>query len=187
MYVSIIELRLSPSTNVFLIWGEHDADDCFLTDRENKICGFPSVDHIKQFVAVADKEFSLLHNSELLQHKQLFSGEIMSYSIPLVENILVTNEKIEQLESDDAHVLITLYNFISDFFYQTKNDACLSLREDKNMQTFFDFVYYNFFWKKGQEQLELERELHSFDYDKFLEIYRKLLTAFTDSIKVVCI
>lgn len=185
MYVSIIELRLSPSTNVFLIWGEHDADDCFLTDQENKICGFPSLDHIKQFVAKSDREFSQLHNSELLQHKQLFLGEITSYSLPLVENILVTNKKIELLESDDAHELIVLYNFISDFFYQTKNDACLSLREDKNMQTFFDYVYYNFFWKKGPEQLELERELHLFDYDKFVEIYRKLLTVFTDSIKVV--
>lgn len=185
MNFSIIGLCLLESSNVFIILGENEFDDFFLVDKGNRICGFLSLERIKHFMNEHDAETFPFNKDELINYKQLFSSEINSYSIIEVEDVLLRNTKIEEIGPDDAGVLIEVYNLISDFFYQTKNEECLLLRKDKNMEMFFDYCYYKYFWKKGEEWLELEKELPSFDYSEFVNIYKKLASVFVDSIKIV--
>ncbi|WP_454880733.1 hypothetical protein [Sphingobacterium detergens] len=185
MNFSIVELYLSDTSHVFIIWGQNESDDFFLIDEENKICGFLSLEGIKNFINQHETKTSPFTKDELINYKQLFSSEINFYSFKLVEEVLFRNTKIEEIGSDDAGILIETYNLISDFFYQTNNEDCLLLRKDKNMEMFFDYCYYKYFWQKGEELLELEKELPSFNYAKFVDIYRKLLIFFVNNIKVI--
>lgn len=185
MNFSIIELNLSESSNVFIVWGQNEFDDFFLIDEKNRICGFDSLENIKYFINENYIENISFTKDELLNYKQLFSSEINSYSFKEVEDVLVRNTKIEEIGSDDAGLLIEVYNLISDFFYQTKNEECLLLRKDNNMEMFFDYCYYKYFWQKDDELLELEKELPSFNYSEFVNIYKKLTSVFVESIKIV--
>lgn len=185
MNFSIIELYVSDTLHVFILWGQNESDDFFLINEENRICGFLSLQSIKNFINQHETKTFPFNKDELVNYKQLFSSEINLYSFKLVEEVLSRNTKIEGIGPDDAGILIETYNLISDFFYQTDNEDCLSLRKDKNMEMFFDYCYYKYFWQRGEELLELEKELPLFNYAKFVDIYRKLLISFVNSIKVV--
>lgn len=185
MNLSIIELKLSELSNIFIIWGQNDVDDFFLVDKENRIYGFSSVENIKNFMSKGEAETFPINKEELSNSKQLFSNEVNFYSFVEVEETLSRNMKIDEIDEDDAGVLIQVYNLISDFFYQTDNEECLLLRKDENMIMFFDYCYYKYFWNKGEEWIDLEKRLYLFDYSKFVNNYKKLIGVFVKSIKMV--
>lgn len=185
MNFSIIELNLFELSNIFIIWGQNDVDDFFLVDKENRIYGFYSLESIKNFMNKHEEETFPINKEELNNSKQLYSNEMNLYSLIEVEAALSRNIKIEEIDAEDVGILIEMYNLISDFFYQTKNEQCLLLRKDKNMVMFFDYCYYKYFFTKGEAWMDLNKELFSFDYSAFTNIYKKLLGVFVKSIRII--
>lgn len=185
MIFSIIKLNISELSNIFIIWGQNDVDDFFLVNKKSKIYGFSSLENIQHFMNKGEAETFPINKEGLSNSKQLFSNQVDFYSFVEVEEILSRNMKIEEIDEDEACLLIQVYNLISDFYYQTNNEECLLLRKDENVIMFFDYCYYQYFWNKGEEWIDLEKRLNLFDYSKFANIYKKLIGAFVKSIKLV--
>lgn len=184
MEISIIELSFSGKSNVLILWGQNDGDDCFLLDNNQKICGFLSTDNIIHYLNNGDTLINPFSDVDLGTYKLLASMEKISYSFKEIEEIIIKNTSIEEIGAEDGGYLIEVYNLISDYFYQIDNKECLLLRKNENMEMFFDYCYYKYFWKQGNEWLELEKKMYLFDYSEFSKIYRKLVTVFIENIKI---
>jgi len=184
MEISIIELSFSGKSNVLILWGQNDGDDCFLLDNNQKICGFLSRNNIIHYLNNGDTLINPFSNVVLGTHKPLASIEKISYSFKEIEEIILKNTHIEEIGAEDGGYLIEVYNLISDYFYQINNKECLLLRKNENMEMFFDYCYYKYFWKQGDEWLELEKKISGFNYSEFSEVYKELLNFFYRSIKI---
>ncbi|UIR55482.1 hypothetical protein LZQ00_14565 [Sphingobacterium sp. SRCM116780] len=182
----IVELCFSATlSNIFVIGVENEDEDIFLVGEESHIMAFCSLENIVNFINNRNTETFPFNKNKLVDYKQLFSNERAYYSFTEIEEVLLRNVKIDNIGKDDAGILIVGYNLISDYFYQTKNEECLLLRKNINMDMFFDYCYYKYFWKQGEEWLELEKKLSSFDYSEFVRIFKELISVFEKSIKIV--
>ncbi|MGJ1421054.1 hypothetical protein ACR79T_15650 [Sphingobacterium spiritivorum] len=180
----IVELCISINkSNVFVIWVESEDEDIFLLDKEGYILAFDSLENVKNFINKSNKNASPLIESEFISYKQLFSNEVTYYSFPEIEKVFSRNKNINEIGENDTKMLIDGYNFISDYFYQIKDEEYLLLRKNQNIEMFFDYSYYKYFWKKGKEWIELKKKLKSFDYAKFVEIFKDMIDVFVKGIK----
>lgn len=179
----IIKFSLTNAPDVFVIWAQSDDDDCYLIDEENRILGFSSLDSISDFVHHSDDEIIPFDANEFRNYKLLLSNGVTSYSIKETKDILSKNLSIGEFEEDDYGLLMYVYNNISDYFFQIKSDENLLLRENVNVQLFFDYYYYKYFWKQGEEFNDIKEKVQTFNYSEFVEIFDTLINVFVSSIR----
>lgn len=181
----IIKFCLVNAPDVFVIWAQSDDDDSYLIDEENRILGFSSLDNIKDFVGRNDHKIIPFDEKEFRNYKLLLSNGVTSFSIKETKDILLRNLSIEELEEDDYGLLMEVYNNISDYFFQIKSDENLLLRKNVNIQLFFDYYYYKYFWKQGEEFNDIKKKIQAFNYREFVEVFDKLINEFVVSIRSI--
>jgi|GEM_PF-5604225 len=106
MEISIIELSFSGKSNVLILWGQNEGDDCFLLDNNQKICGFLSTDHIIHYLNNGETLINPFSNLDLVTYKLLASIEKISYSFEEIEEIILKNISIEEIGDEDGGYLI---------------------------------------------------------------------------------
>lgn len=184
MIYSIIELHTYDESKFLILWGQDEDSDYFMLDKEQNICGFSSFYDLNQYIGEGTKKIFPFNPDELLKDKKLLFDQRNIFFLHEINDILLNNHSIEVMEPENINLLLEMYHLISDFFYQIKDEDILELRENKNIKMFFDFCYYKYFWKQGDELKELEKEMQNFDYIEFCDLYKKMINIFISRIKI---
>lgn len=182
MIYSIIELHTYDKSKFLILWGQDEDSDYFMLDKDQNICGFLSIENLKQYIGKGNKKISPFNPNELLKNKKLLFDQRNIFKFHEINDILINNPSIKDMEPQNINLLLEVYNLISDFFYKIKDEDILELRENKNIKMFFDFCYYKYFWKQGEELIVLEKEMQNFDYKEFCDLYKIMTCRFINRI-----
>lgn len=183
MIYNIIELRKVNLDKTFLLWGENPDNSYFLLDFDNKICGYSSLENLNKFLSNSESTDLAFDRNSYVISKELFINDVFDISLLKINQALSNNRKIEDINADDADVLLNFYNLMSDYFEQVNNEVCLLIFKKENMKMFFDYCYLRYFWSQGDEWLEFQNKLPLFDYAEFERDYDTLKDIFLSCIK----
>lgn len=131
----------------YSVWGldiDSDEQDKFLV-KDNKIVLFESIENLKNKLNGLKEFFFDKVNFEKWLNEELFD---QAYSTMDIENLLKISYT-NMLDKEFSLTIINSLNILQDFFLQINEQKALNLYESDEIIELKDYIYNNFFWKKG--------------------------------------
>ena len=106
------------------------------------------------------------------------------YNLDHVIHAAALPNLLKDMKPKDGIEVVNFINIFNDYAKQVDNEDLLKCYEDKNVSTFFDYVYDNYVWNlpehRGYHSLN-ELDYLRFDEEKFREQVQRMLKLFMDN------
>ena len=172
----------------YALWGadfENHEEDKFLTNENQKILLFDNIGILKKYTSKSNVHSFDSENIRKwsLQHKD--NNAYCTFDIDKIKNLANTPFTLSCISREDGMEFTHFINIFGDYANQKNDQELLGLHREKDVRTFFDFVYDNFVWEApeyaGYRSLN-EIDYFQFDEERFRNTMQQMIELFMENV-----